>query len=177
MKVRETVPPPLATLYLLHHLLNRHITAAKADLMAASMHAPMYGVLQSISAVYQHSLPTDPAFSGSSLSITRELVGTCKILSELVSPVVCSSSPEGFLPDSEQGGLPGRMTSEGGDEGGDGGSSSGSAQSLLLCCWHSMKEVSLFFGYLVEHCDIVAAENDGGDGGKINVLTLEEVSV
>ena len=45
----------------------------------------------------------------------------------------------------------------------------GNAQSLLLCCWHSMKEISLLLGYLVEHAPL---ETDQAESG---VLTLEQV--
>lgn len=45
----------------------------------------------------------------------------------------------------------------------------GNAQSLLLCCWHSMKEISLTLGYMVEH---VPVQEDHEETG---VLTLEQV--
>lgn len=45
----------------------------------------------------------------------------------------------------------------------------GNAQSLLLCCWHSMKEISLLFGYLAEHAPVEVDQAESG------VLTLEQV--
>ena len=45
----------------------------------------------------------------------------------------------------------------------------GNAQSLLLCCWHSMKEISLTLGNMAEH---VPVQEDHGETG---VLTLEQV--
>ena len=45
----------------------------------------------------------------------------------------------------------------------------GNAQSLLLCCWHSMKEISLLFGYLAEYAPVEVDQAESG------VLTLEQV--
>lgn len=44
-------------------------------------------------------------------------------------------------------------------------SSGGNAQSLLLCCWHCMKEISLLLGYIVETASL-------GEG---QILSIEEV--
>ena len=71
------------------------------------------------------------------------LVRVCKVLSDLVSPVVCSSSPEGFLPADPSSSRDVSVLPVEGEEG------RGNAQSLLLCCWHTMKEVSLLLGVLV----------------------------
>ena len=255
----------LVTVNLLCSLLHKHITTAKADLVRASMTAPMYGVVQSICAV----LETRAAASSVDEiwgPVFGRLVELCQCLSDLVSPVVCSSSPEGFLPEgdggtgvatqahcpsalneafeitqrdgavhssSKGGGVPSavygssvvsgesdtvqsssvgigspRMATEihglsvgsatsgvsavvhnssmgGGGEvdrtssvggGGSGvpavhGSSAGGAQSLLLCCWHTMKEVSLLLGHLVEHSSIAV-----GAGVMKELLTPHQVA-
>ena len=155
---RDHHPPFFVTLSLLCGLLSRHIAASESDLLAASMTAPMYGILQSIRAIFEQ----EPA---STLESCREhlretlgrLVETCRVLSEVVSPVVCSSSPEGFLPDAPRGGVS-RLLEEEKEEEGEGVESDrgigGNAQSLLLCCWHTMKEVSLLLGLLVQHFSV-----------------------
>ena len=129
---------------LLCQLLDSHTSQARKDLVTASMKTPMYGVLQSIRTVIEHGLlePDSQNFKHSVRDVMCSIVEQCKDLSEVVSPVVCSSSPEGFFPDfnSYSKLLP--------DEG---QSTSGNAQSLLLCCWHTMKEVSLVLGILVEN--------------------------
>lgn len=158
------VPPTIVTLNLLCHLLHEHVTVAKDNLVAASMTAPMYGVLQGIRAVFE-LLSDDSLASGNGSDlgqILAMLVETCKCLSELVSPVVCSSSPEGFLPETAE------ASSEMAEMS---GSFPGSAQSLLLCCWHTMKEVSLLLGLLVEH---FYTRRSGGSG--VPLLSHDQVS-
>ena len=139
-----SLPPPLTTLKLLSVLLNQHISLAERDLMRASMSAPMYGVLASIRALLELKVVSSASVKHWG-AIMRELVDLCKSLSEIVSPVVCSSSPEGFLPEGlpEQAGSGLSMLSSDSSAG-------ASAQSLLLCSWHTMKEVSLLLSYLVE---------------------------
>lgn len=145
-------PPPYSTLGLLCLLLRQHISRAKTDLMSASMTTPMYGVLQSIRALLE--LDWVRSASGKRWGpVLGELIEICQRLSEVVSPVVCSSSPEGFLLE----GAPDDGLTEGAlDEGSltkgteVGNLSEGSAQSLLLCCWHTMKEVSLLLSHLVQ---------------------------
>ena len=46
-------------------------------------------------------------------------------------------------------------------------SESGNAQSLLLCCWHCMKEISLLLGHIVM---MASAE-----GASADLLDVEEV--
>ena len=150
--------PAIITLNLLSFLLDQHISIAESDLITASMEAPMYGVLQSIHAIFELRFWTDFEVSESLCHIISRLIETCKHLSELVSPVVCSSSPEGFLLEvsSEQNIIA--------------LNSSGNAQSLLLCCWHTMKEVSLLFGYFVEHFNVITDLPN-----KLSVLTENQV--
>lgn len=248
-----------ATVNLLCALLHEHITTAEANLVKASMMAPMYGVVQSIRAVLEMR---DTASNVGEIwgPVFGRLVELCRHLSELVSPVVCSSSPEGFLPEGDEGsgvaakahsleafGMTGDTLSKGGGESetlavhgssaesgesdltdvvhsssvGAGGpevaseihsssvgsavsgaptmvhnsstggrdevdhissvvdgvpavhssvAATGSAQSLLLCCWHTMKEVSLLLGHLVEHSRIAV-----GAGVTKELLTHQQV--
>ena len=143
-------PLSIATLKLLCQLLDSHISLARADLATASVRSPMYGVVQSMCAVIEQGLSASNNvncrrhFGGSVMS---RIVLLCESLSDIVSPIVCSSSPEGFFPDTAGPRhkdtvefSPVRLPSV-----------SGNAQSLLLCCWHTMKEVSLLLGILVEN--------------------------
>lgn len=68
--------------------------------------------------------------------ITR-LIEMCFEISRIVSPIVNSSSPEGIFPKELRSAEP---NSE---------ERAVTPQMLLVCCWRTMKEVSLFFGDLV----------------------------
>ncbi len=145
--------PIISTLLLLCQLLRDHMTSAKADLVQASISSPMYGLLQSIRTILETLKPTTAA-----RDVVRGVVDICVQISELVSPVVCSSSPEGFLPSQEQEiGLLSQGTV-------------GNAQSLLLCCWHSMKEISLLLGFLAGELPVICDTNEEG------MLSQDQVS-
>ena len=129
------------------------------------MLAPIYGVLQSIRTLLELDWVSSTAPSGQIWSpVLRELVEACRRVSEVVSPVVCSSSPEGFLLDATP---PDGMSSEP-EVVTESSSSVGNAQSLLLCCWHSMKEVSLLLGYIVDRFGSVVEAG-------VPLLALEQV--
>ncbi|CAG10188.1 unnamed protein product [Tetraodon nigroviridis] len=68
-------------------------------------------------------------------SLVSQLIAVCYRMSDVVSPVVQSSSPEGLIPmDSESGNEGYRVT----------------AQMVLVCCWRSMKEVAMLLGQLCQ---------------------------
>lgn len=140
-------PQAISTLKLLCQMLDRHIVLARTDLATASMGAPMYGVVQSMRSVVEQGLSDSNSenFKRDLCCVASRVVLLCKCLSEIVSPVVCSSSPEGFFPDTVATCQETVTAAAGGPP-----SASGNAQSLLLCCWHTMKEVSLLLGLLVE---------------------------
>ena len=158
--------PLITTLRLLCQLLRTHLALARQDLVRASIDTPMYGVLQSTRTVVEtiHWKPTPAAHK-----VVMEMVEISVQVSQVVSPIVCSSSPEGFLPDREEAGS---SETSGVDvtKTKDSSTSSGTAQSLLLCCWHSMKEISLLLGYLVGETPAIS-EPGGGEG----LLTEDQV--
>lgn len=166
--------PHFVTLNLLCSLLRKHIATANADLVRASMTAPMYGALQSIRAVLEAK--TTPSVDESWGVVLGRLVELCQCLSELVSPVVCSSSPEGFLPQGEGGpevtvGVHSSLEVDRAVSAEIQTSSMGNAQSLLLCCWHTMKEVSLLLGHLVENSNVAV-----GAGAAKQLFTHQQVT-
>ncbi len=136
----------VTTIQLLCHLLDLHASQAKKDLVNASMNAPIYGLLQSIRSAIEHgsSQPDSRDFKLDMARVAHGMVERCKELSVIVSPVVCSSSPEGFFPDS-------KTSCTGNSCPIEGDACMGNAQSLLLCCWHTMKEISLLLGLLMEN--------------------------
>ena len=187
IKNKEKYPKPefFIVLDLLCELLNQHISKARSNLVKSSMHSPMYGILQSIRAAYgclgastfrQHCHHHREAMAN--------VVSICDDIAKLVSPVVCSSSPEGFLPsDSEslisehqsslasQGSIQTQAEPSGSQDSAE-SAPHGNAQSLLLCCWHSMKEIALLLGYLTECAPVVS---DSSIAEKNGVITHSQV--
>lgn len=163
-------PPFFIALDVLCKLLNQHVSEAKKDLVKSSLSHPMYGIIQSIRAAYEC---VGIASFVQECQCHREamvaVVGICESIAELVSPVVCSSSPEGFLPDDaeDEPSLkeeePSSLVSQ------------GSAQSLLLCCWHSMKEIALLLGYLTEYAPVVSESSTSTE--QKGVITHGQVGV
>lgn len=190
---KEQKPPFFKVLDLLCKLLKRHISNAKKDLVESSMTSPIYGVIQSIRAVYEC---LGAATYAQDCQHHREMmvsvISICDDVAELVSPVVCSSSPEGFLPNEDsQSYFKEHPSSSQLQENAKAASKEGvqsdckpltctelvpegNAQSLLLCCWHSMKEIALLLGYLTEHIPVV---NDSVNVGQKGVITHNQVSV
>ena len=85
-------------------------------------------------------------------------------VAQLVTPVVCNSSPEGCLPDEN---IIHDLTSHVYDSLWDSGAT---AQSLVICCWHCMKEVSLLLGDIVERAPLIMKESDTA-----GLITVEQV--
>lgn len=165
-------PSFFVVLNLLCKLLNQHISEAKKDLIQSSMSSPMYGVIQSIRAAYECMGTAATATYAQDYQHHREamttVVSICHDVAELVSPVVCSSSPEGFLPDAEGQAEPCLM-----EDSPSPAVSHGNAQSLLLCCWHSMKEIALLLGYLTEYAPVIS---DTASTEQNGVITHDQVS-
>ena len=102
-------------------------------------------------------------FMGSWRKFLSSLINISSSVAELVTPVVCNSSPEGCLPDQAINALKHVNI--------DLESSSGAnAQSLVICCWHCMKEISLLLGDIVEKAPLVTAESESS-----GLITIEQV--
>lgn len=210
----ELKPPFFKALDLLCQLLRQHISEAKKDLVKSSMSSPVYGIIQSIRAAYECvgavTFAHDSRYHREAM-VT--VISICDDIARLVSPVVCSSSPEGFLPEAEgEPYLEEDQSSSGNAQSGSAESaqgegaqsaththenatserrkdysleflgssqsvpqrSQGNAQSLLLCCWHSMKEIALLLGYLTEYAPVVSDSTSTDQKG---VITHGQVSV
>ena len=92
------------------------------------------------------------------------LINVSSSVAELVTPVVCNSSPEGCLPDQAINAL--KHINIDLESGG------ANAQSLVVCCWHCMKEVSLLLGDIVEKAPLILAESEPS-----GLITVEQVQV
>ncbi|XP_067637343.1 tRNA (32-2'-O)-methyltransferase regulator THADA isoform X3 [Eurosta solidaginis] len=156
--------------------LKSGLKIAKESLLRAAKLNPLYGILFAIKHLLKQldfqALAQDITWR----IIIAELILLCKELTNVVSPVVNSSSPEGHLPNdfSE---LPAEygeeaasdIAGEGGKSEKDDGSSSEASckilsaksanidlknvkttpQMVLLCAWRTVKEVSLILGEIV----------------------------
>ena len=97
--------------------------------------------------------------------LLSHLINISSSIAELVTPVVCNSSPEGCLPDQAINVLR-HVNIDVIDVGG----SRANAQSLVICCWHCMKEVSLLLGDIVERAPLITAESESS-----GLITVEQV--
>lgn len=75
--------------------------------------------------------------------ILDKLINLCFEVSKVVSPIVNSSSPEGIFP-AELSIVPAESVTD------SNSLRSVTPQMLLVCCWRTMKEISLFFGDIVK---------------------------
>ena len=188
MEEKDAMPVFFIALNLLCKLLNQHISEAKKDLVKSTMSFPMYGVIQSIRAAYEClGAPTFVQHCHCHRDAMTNIVSICDDVAKLVSPVVCSSSPEGFLPNSDsqplaqehQTSLEVQTESSGNTLSVSGESAQSAtpqriAQSLLLCCWHSMKEIALLLGYLTEYAPVIS---DSSNTELKGVISHNQVSL
>ncbi|XP_071963394.1 tRNA (32-2'-O)-methyltransferase regulator THADA-like [Antedon mediterranea] len=137
--------------------LSKQIEVASRSLIEAAGTKPMYGVLHCI-----RELLADVKFSELDKIVTAKfkqiinmLLLICYKVAEVVSPVVCNSSPEGYLPvtqtldeldisdvDADLDDL------EIFEHTADSTMMKVTPQAMLVCCWRSMKEVSLMLGMI-----------------------------
>lgn len=96
--------------------------------------------------------------------LLSRLINISSSVAELVTPVVCNSSPEGCLPDQAI-----NVLRHVNIDVLDVGSSRANAQSLVICCWHCMKEVSLLLGDIVERAPLMTESKSSG------LITIEQV--
>jgi len=89
-------------------------------------------------------------------------------VAKLVTPVVCNSSPKGCLPDQAINALKHINISNINREK---GSSGANAQSLVICCWHCMKEVSFLLGDIVQRTPLIIETRSFG------FITIEQVLI
>lgn len=98
-------------------------------------------------------------------SAVASIISLCSELSDIVSVIVNNSSPEGHLPMDLK-------TLNLNDNDGDASFSEKeivTPQMVLLCSWHTVKEVSLLFGLLATEASIQTSESKDG------LLTTEQV--
>ncbi|XP_043929634.1 thyroid adenoma-associated protein [Protopterus annectens] len=196
----------LAVITYLLECLNSEIQKAEKCLLQASASNPMYGRVHCINGVLQHLCLNKLSMVNKWRQVVTKLILMSYRLSDVVSPVVQSSSPEGLIPvDTDSGDAAylqkilnevqprdtndyfthTRLLTE--DQDGqtvalpsdeqcvdmkekEGQMYAVTAQMVLVCCWRSMKEISMLLGLLCQHLPLqLTPESKGG------LITAEQV--
>ncbi|KAL2083770.1 hypothetical protein ACEWY4_021543 [Coilia grayii] len=165
--------------------LKAEVTQAEQSLLQAAAACPLYGRAHCITAALQQLNTGSLVLACQWRALVSELIGVCYRMSDIVSPVVQSASPEGLIPmdtdsveasaglqrilqeiqprdtndffnnsrqldtHTEETHTPeGPIQEE--TKGGCGEVYRVTAQMVLVCCWRSMKEVSMLLGELCQ---------------------------
>ncbi|KAK7482199.1 hypothetical protein BaRGS_00026548, partial [Batillaria attramentaria] len=151
------VPREMRLLSTLLQLLVDQVTVARSSLVVAAANRPMYPTLHCIRYILEdmNLRSVDNSHRTSWAQFFNRLLQVCLQVAEVVSPVVQNSSPEGNVPEEAVLG-PGlkfdlEMMAEVEE----------SRQTvtlmpeyLIVCCWRSIKEVSLLLGLLCQHVPV-----------------------
>uniref|UniRef100_A0A8C1RK80 tRNA (32-2'-O)-methyltransferase regulator THADA n=1 Tax=Cyprinus carpio TaxID=7962 RepID=A0A8C1RK80_CYPCA len=188
----------LAVVQWLMVCLKEEVLKAESSLLQAAASYPLYGRAHCITAVLQPLNTGSLVLLSEWRAVVSELIGLCYRMSDVVSPVVQSSSPEGLIPmDTESetsAGLQKILQEIQPRDTNDFFTSareldpsesdcnseqkepentvhkpqscnSVTAQMVLVCCWRTMKEVSMLLGHLCQSmplcCPLTHAEGRG----------------
>ncbi|XP_070833382.1 thyroid adenoma-associated protein [Chaetodon trifascialis] len=88
----------LAVVQFLLHSLQLEVSRAESSLLQAAASFPLYGRAHCITAVLQHLNTESLSQTEQWRCLVSELIAVCYRMSDVVSPVVQSSSPEGLIP-------------------------------------------------------------------------------
>nr|XP_046258832.1 thyroid adenoma-associated protein isoform X2 [Scatophagus argus] len=88
----------LAVVQFLLHSLKSEVSRAESSLLQAAASCPLYGRAHCITAVLQHLNTESLSQTEQWRHLVSELITVCYRMSDVVSPVVQSSSPEGLIP-------------------------------------------------------------------------------
>lgn len=190
----------LAVVQCLMACLKEEIMKAESSLLQAAASSPLYGRAHCITAVLQQLNTRSLVLLSEWRTVVSELIALCYRMSDVVSPVVQSSSPEGLIPmdtDSETSAglqkilqeIQPRDTNDffsnarelessetehkqlkpQANDGGEGEAYRVTAQMVLVCCWRTMKEVSMLLGHLCQSMSLCSSHTHAG------VITEEQV--
>jgi hypothetical protein len=145
------------SIYLIQSIANefqQHCQLAQENLLEACLHKPVYGPLAAIHSLMITCIKGNKSLLGSNSpeleqlrSICARLIQLCLQVSQVTGKIVNSSSPEGIFPTELAQMQPHTQAS-------DECLKSVTPQMLLVCCWRTMKEISLFFGDLVSQLPV-----------------------
>ncbi|XP_022108564.1 thyroid adenoma-associated protein homolog [Acanthaster planci] len=161
--------------------LTEEVGVAKDSLLEAAVQGPMYGILHCIRELLGDvNLRTMSHSDGWNVMVSQ-LIQLCLEVAEVACVVVCNSSPEGYVPEESDSAFD---QPEPASEEGCPPSNSPPAvlaskalkrvtpQMVLVCCWRSMKEVSLLMGHLALSAPLAG---DGTCPGLISHCQLEDI--
>uniref|UniRef100_A0A8C1RKA1 tRNA (32-2'-O)-methyltransferase regulator THADA n=1 Tax=Cyprinus carpio TaxID=7962 RepID=A0A8C1RKA1_CYPCA len=182
----------LAVVQWLMVCLKEEVLKAESSLLQAAASYPLYGRAHCITAVLQPLNTGSLVLLSEWRAVVSELIGLCYRMSDVVSPVVQSSSPEGLIPmDTESetsAGLqkilqeiqprdtndfftsareldPSESDCNSEQKEPENTAYRVTAQMVLVCCWRTMKEVSMLLGHLCQSmplcCPLTHAEGRG----------------
>ncbi|GAA6069237.1 thyroid adenoma-associated protein isoform X1, partial [Tachysurus ichikawai] len=171
----------LAVVLFLLTCLKAEVAEAETSLLVAAASCPLYGRAHCITAAMQQLSTGSLHLQAEWNRLVSDLIALCYRMSDVVSPVVQSSSPEGLIPmdtDTETSSglqkilqeIQPRDTNDFFDSpreldttseeqlntpqptsnGSEGEAYRVTAQMVLVCCWRSMKEVSMLLGELCQ---------------------------
>ncbi|XP_047459692.1 thyroid adenoma-associated protein [Mugil cephalus] len=179
----------LAVVQFLLRCLQSEVSRAESSLLQAAGSCPLYGRAHCITAVLQHLNTETLSQTEQWRSLVSELIAVCYRMSDVVSPVVQSSSPEGLIPmDADSTGLQNilqeiqprdtndffhsarELDTHQGDDHTESQTTQApvdtggegyrvTAQMVLVCCWRSMKEVAMLLGQLCQSLPLHYANN------------------
>ncbi|CAJ1066908.1 thyroid adenoma-associated protein [Xyrichtys novacula] len=179
----------LAVVQFLLDCLKSEVSKAESSLLQAAASFPLYGRAHCITAVLQHLNAESLSHTDQWRHLVSELIAVCYRVSDVVSPVVQSSSPEGLIPmdtDSETSSGLQRILQEIQPRDTNDFFTSAreldthpednqthtpslntggegyrvTAQMVLVCCWRSMKEVAMLLGQLCQSLPLHYSSED-----------------
>ncbi|XP_061403035.1 tRNA (32-2'-O)-methyltransferase regulator THADA [Musca vetustissima] len=158
-------PTYFAALKWLYDHLKDGLEMARLSILEAAKMNPLYGILLTIKHLLARIEFSQLAKETVWRNFVTDLINICKDLTDVVSPIVNSSSPEGHLP-NDFGEFPENIVKE--EKTSSPGLDSApckilssklrksdlislktTPQMVLLCAWRTVKEVSLILGYVV----------------------------
>ncbi|MCI4376608.1 hypothetical protein PGIGA_G00190450 [Pangasianodon gigas] len=171
----------LAVVLFLMTCLKAEVAQAETSLLVAAASCPLYGRAHCITAALQQLDTGSLQLQAEWSQVVSDLIALCYRMSDVVSPVVQSSSPEGLIPmdtDSETSSDLQKIlqeirprdtndfftsareldatseeqlcTPQATSNGSEHEAYRVTAQMVLVCCWRSMKEVSMLLGELCQ---------------------------
>ncbi|XP_063957410.1 tRNA (32-2'-O)-methyltransferase regulator THADA-like [Lytechinus pictus] len=152
--------------------LEGQVEVAGESLLEAAVQGPMYGLLHCLRILLRDTDLRMVQMADAWKCIITRFIQLCFDVAEVAAKVVCNSSPEGFIPSEQKQVIDEECLSVEED-----GTSSKletfhvTPQMILVCCWRSMKEVSLLLGELSQRTPM----EDGDSEGLITSAQMESI--
>lgn len=144
-------------------LLREGLTLAEKSLIVASSLNPLYGLIYTVRHLIGKLNLTDLAGNVEWREFFSDLIPLARRLTEVVAPVVNSSAPEGILPREKIDGVDDETAAKWMEI-----VEKTTPQMILLCCWRTVKEVSLMLGDIASRAPVIGQHQAG-------LLTVDEM--